>query len=56
LHNCRPAKKQHTTQSSLDRGEVNNADNSTLEHEIDKMVYKLYELTPEEIAVVEGKC
>ncbi len=25
-----------------------------LEHQIDQMVYKLYELTPEEIAVVEG--
>lgn len=25
-----------------------------LEHQIDQMVYELYELTPEEIAVVEG--
>lgn len=26
-----------------------------LEKQIDEMVYKLYDLTPEEIAVVEGK-
>jgi hypothetical protein len=26
-----------------------------LEHQIDQMVYKLYGLTPGEIAVVEGK-
>jgi len=26
-----------------------------LEREIDQLVYKLYDLTPEEIAVVEGK-
>ena len=25
-----------------------------LEHQIDQMVYELYELTPEDIAVVEG--
>jgi hypothetical protein len=28
-------------------------DTSDLEHEIDKLVYQLYNLTPEEIAVVE---
>jgi hypothetical protein len=32
-----------------------NADTSALEHQIDKMVYELYELTPEEIAIVEGR-
>ena len=32
-----------------------NTDTSTLEREIDKMVYELYELTPEEIAIVEGR-
>ena len=32
-----------------------NADTSALEHQIDKMVYELYGLTPEEIAIVEGK-
>ncbi len=30
-------------------------DTSALEVEIDRMVYKLYDLTEEEIAVVEGK-
>ncbi len=30
------------------------ADTSDLEDQIDEMVYKLYELTPEEIAIVEG--
>lgn len=29
------------------------ADTSTLEYEIDKLVYQLYNLTPEEIAVIE---
>ena len=32
-----------------------NADVSTLENEINKLVYALYDLTPEEIAIVEGK-
>ena len=32
-----------------------NADTSALERQIDKMVYELYGLTPEEIAIVEGK-
>ncbi|MBI5057886.1 MAG: hypothetical protein HZB61_14835 [Nitrospirae bacterium] len=43
-----------TPQSPLDRGEVN-ADTSALEKQIDEMVYALYALTPEEIAIVEGK-
>ena len=30
------------------------ADTSALEKQIDEMVYKLYDLTPEEIAIVEG--
>jgi len=30
------------------------ADTSIIEQEIDRLVYELYELTPEEIAVVEG--
>jgi len=30
-------------------------DTSALERQIDKMVYKLYGLTEEEIAIVEGK-
>ena len=32
-----------------------NADTSALEAQIDKMVYELYELTPDEIAIMEGK-
>ena len=28
---------------------------SALEHQIDKMVYELYELMPKEIEIVEGK-
>lgn len=32
-----------------------NVDTTSLEREIDRLVYKLYELTPEEIAIVEGK-
>ena len=34
---------------------THNADISALEKQIDEMVYKLYGLTPEEIATVEGK-
>lgn len=30
------------------------ADTSDLEHQIDQLVYKLYNLTPDEIAVIEG--
>ena len=33
----------------------NTADTSELEHKIDELVYKLYGLTDEEIAIVEGK-
>jgi hypothetical protein len=32
-----------------------NIDTESLENKIDQLVYQLYELTPEEIAVVEGK-
>ncbi|MEA1979037.1 MAG: hypothetical protein U9N80_14195 [Chloroflexota bacterium] len=31
------------------------ADVSDLEAEIDELVYKLYDLTPDEIAIVEGQ-
>ena len=48
------AKQRHTPQSPLDRGE-GNADTSALKRQIDEMVYKLYGLTPEEIAIVEGR-
>jgi hypothetical protein len=49
------AKKQHTPLSPLNRGEFKNTDTSALEKQIDEMVYKLYGLTEEEIAIVEGK-
>ena len=32
----------------------NHADTSALESEIDRIVYRLYDLTPEEIAVAES--
>lgn len=32
-----------------------NIDTSDLERKIDEMVYKLYDLTPEEITIIEGK-
>ena len=31
------------------------ADTMALEQEIDRLVYELYDLTPEEIKIVEGK-
>jgi len=31
------------------------ADTSAIEKQIDELVYKLYDLTPKEIAIVEGK-
>jgi hypothetical protein len=37
------------------KGGNNDADTSALEKQIDEMVYALYGLTPEEIAIVEGK-
>jgi hypothetical protein len=33
----------------------NRADTSELEHEIDSLAYQLYELTADEMAIVEGK-
>ncbi|MBI5192981.1 MAG: N-6 DNA methylase [Nitrospirae bacterium] len=37
------------------KGGNKEADTSALEQQIDEMVYKLYDLTPEEIAIVEGR-
>jgi len=37
----------------MTEGEI--SDISALEKQIDEMVYALYALTPEEIAIVEGK-
>ena len=36
------------------KNKISNADTSPLENEIDQLVYALYNLTPEEIALVEG--
>jgi hypothetical protein len=50
------AAKQQPPHSPFVKGEDNgDADTSALEHQIDKMVYELYGLTPEEVAIVEGK-
>ena len=47
------AKRQHPPLSPFDKGELFDADTSVLERQIDQMVYKLYDLTPKEIAIVE---
>ena len=49
------AKQQQPPLSPFDKEKLFNADTSALERQIDQMVYKLYDLTPEEIAIVEGK-
>jgi len=49
------AAKQHPPSSPFSKGELPVADTSALEKQIDEMVYALYGLTPEEIAIVEGK-
>jgi hypothetical protein len=49
------AAKKHPPSSPFSKGELPVADTSALEKQIDEMVYKLYDLTPEEIAIVEGK-
>ena len=56
---ARPTKEQEQqivtiVDQILQKKEANvNADTSVLEHEIDKLVYQLYNLTPEEIAIIE---
>ena len=49
--------KIHSITSSEDylTNKPKQAQVKTLEHEIDQLVYQLYDLTPEEIAIVEGK-
>ena len=49
------AAKQQPPSSPFSKGELSNADTSALERRIDEMVYALYGLTPDEIAIVEGK-
>ena len=34
---------------------IPNADTSALEHQIDELVYQLYNLTPKEIEIIEGQ-
>ena len=49
------AAKKQPPSSPFSKGELPVADTSALEKQIDEMVYALYGLTPEEIAIVEGK-
>jgi len=47
--------KQQPPSSPFSKGELSIADTSSLEKQIDDMVYALYGLTPEEFALVAGK-
>jgi hypothetical protein len=47
------AAKKQPPSSPFSKGELSNTDTSALERQIDKMVYKLYGLTEEEIKIVE---
>jgi hypothetical protein len=47
--------KQNPPSPPFAKGGNKGADTSALEKQIDEMVYALYGLTPEEIAIVEGK-
>jgi len=49
------AAKKQPPSSPFSKWELPVADTSALEKQIDQMVYKLHGLTPEEIAIVEGK-
>ena len=52
------AKEQNNFITIVDKilsGKKEHKDTSGLEKQIDKMVYKLYELTEEEIKIIEGK-
>jgi hypothetical protein len=49
------AAKKQPPSSPFSKGELPVVDTSALEKQIDEMVYALYGLTPEEIAIVEGK-
>ena len=48
------AKQQQPPLSPFDKVDLFDADTAALERQIDQMVYKLYNLTPEEVAIVEG--
>jgi hypothetical protein len=47
--------KQQPPSSPFSKGELSNTNTSALEKQTDEMVYALCGLTPEEIALVEGK-
>ncbi|MDO8722887.1 MAG: TaqI-like C-terminal specificity domain-containing protein, partial [Syntrophales bacterium] len=49
------AAKKQPPSPPFSKGELSNADTSVIEKQIDKMVYTLYGLTPEEIEIVEGR-
>ena len=49
------AVKQQPPSSPFDKEELPNTDTSAFERQIDEMVYALYGLTEEEIAIVEGR-
>jgi hypothetical protein len=50
------AKQQQPPLSPFDKGDFDaKANMSALERQIDRMGYTLYDLTSEEIAIVEGK-
>ena len=50
------AKQQQPPLSPFDKGDFDaDAGMSALERQIDQIVYKLYDLTPDEIAIMEGK-
>ena len=50
------AKQQQPPVSPFDNGDFDaDADTSALERQIEQMVYKLYDLTTEEVAIVEGR-
>jgi len=54
-HQILVAKKKQPPSSPFDTWDLKNTDTSALEKQIDEMVYALYGLTPDEIAIVEGK-
>jgi len=49
------AAKQQPPSSPFSKGELPVADIAALEKQIDDRVYALYGLTPDEIAIVEGR-
>lgn len=49
------AAKQQPPLSPFDKGDLFDANTSAPERQIDQMVYKLYDLTSEEIAIIEGR-